>query len=75
MQVKALDVACVTQAEVDVAAAIGAADVVLVSGGNTLFAVDRWHRAQMVGPLRAAMERGAVLCGGSAGAGYTTKDD
>ena len=36
------------------------ADVILVSGGNTLFAVDRWQRAAMVEPLRRAMARGAT---------------
>jgi dipeptidase E len=41
----------------------------MVSGGNTLFAVDRWRRTKAVEPLQQAMRRGAVLCGGSAGAG------
>lgn len=67
--VRALELAKTAPAAGVVAAVLGAADVVLVSGGNTQFAVDRWRRTQLVEPLRAAMERGAVLCGGSAGAG------
>ena len=67
--VRTLDVACKTPSESAVADAIDHADIILVSGGNTLFAVDRWHKAAMVEPLRRAMARGATLCGGSAGAG------
>ena len=50
------------------AAKIAAADIIVVSGGNTLFAVTRWRRLGVDVLLREAMERGAVLCGGSAGA-------
>lgn len=64
-----LDVASVTPSEEDVATALRGADVIIVSGGNTLYAMDRWHAAKVVEPLRRAMERGATLCGGSAGAG------
>lgn len=49
-------------------AIIGAADIIVVGGGNTLYAVDRWHKTGVVPLLRLAMERGAVLTGGSAGA-------
>ena len=53
----------------DLAATMDAADVIVVGGGNTLYAVDRWHTLGSVVPLlQAAMERGAVLTGGSAGA-------
>ena len=69
VQVTTLDVANTTPSEASVAEAIDAADAILVSGGNTLFAVDRWKRTGMVKPLRRAMARGATLCGGSAGAG------
>ena len=68
VDVRPFDVACATPALAEVEEAIEAADVVMVSGGNTLFAVERWQRAQMVEPLRRAMLRGAVMCGGSAGA-------
>ena len=44
------------------------ADVVIVGGGNTLFALDRWRKLNLVPALRRAMERGCVMCGGSAGA-------
>lgn len=62
----------------ELAATIGAADIIVVGGGNTLYAVDRWNRVGGSGVdskerfvpklLRQAMERGAVLTGGSAGA-------
>ena len=68
VDVRTLDVACTTPPQATVDEALGAADAVLVSGGNTLFAVERWRRAGLVAPLRAAAERGAVMCGGSAGA-------
>ena len=61
------DLAKVPSAEAR-AAAIGAANIIVVSGGNTLFAVTRWRRLGVDVLLREAMERGAVLCGGSAGA-------
>uniref|UniRef100_A0A6U3U521 Uncharacterized protein n=2 Tax=Ditylum brightwellii TaxID=49249 RepID=A0A6U3U521_9STRA len=44
------------------------ADVILASGGNTLFACDRWKRLGLDKLLRDAMLRGTVLTGGSAGA-------
>jgi len=47
---------------------IGRADIIVVGGGNTLYAVDRWKTLQYVIPaLEAAKERGAILTGGSAG--------
>ncbi|RNF20352.1 cyclin 1 [Trypanosoma conorhini] len=47
---------------------LGQAHIVLVSGGNTLFAVRRWEETGLDVCLRAAAMRGAVLAGGSAGA-------
>ncbi len=44
------------------------ADVIIASGGNTLFAVDRWKRLGVDRLIRQALWRGAVLSGGSAGA-------
>jgi len=44
-----------------------AADIVLVSGGNTLWARDRWVTLGVDVLIKQAMARGAVLCGGSAG--------
>jgi dipeptidase E len=51
-----------------VEALLARADIVLVSGGNTLFAVDRWKRFGLDDELRKAAARGCVLTGGSAGA-------
>jgi dipeptidase E len=67
-RIEELRVATVTPPLESIAAGIGSAEVILASGGNTLFAVDRWRRLGMDRLLRDAMERGAVLCGGSAGA-------
>jgi len=47
---------------------IETADVIIVSGGNTLYAMDRWKLLGLDEKFREAMERGAVLTGGSAGA-------
>lgn len=44
------------------------ADVVLVSGGNTLYAVRRWEETGLDRLLRDAAARQVVLAGGSAGA-------
>lgn len=44
------------------------ADVLLVSGGNTLYATDLWREVKLDGLLVEAATRGAVLTGGSAGA-------
>ncbi len=44
------------------------ADIIAVSGGNTLFAMKRWRKLGVDKLLKKAMDRGAVLCGGSAGA-------
>ncbi|CAB9521149.1 peptidase family S51, peptidase [Seminavis robusta] len=59
------DVPSVTKLEND----IRQAHVIVVGGGNTLFAIDRWKRLGIVPYLlKQAMERGAILTGGSAGA-------
>lgn len=47
---------------------INSADIIVVSGGNTLYAVDTWRKLNIDTHLKKAMERGAVLSGGSAGA-------
>ena len=44
------------------------ADIIYVGGGNTLKMMRRWRRLGVDDLLRAAHERGAVLCGVSAGA-------
>ena len=47
---------------------IGGADIIYVGGGNTLKMMRRWRRLGVNALLRKAHERGAVLCGVSAGA-------
>ena len=49
-------------------ASIEAADIIAVSGGNTLFAISRWRRLGIIGLLKDAWRRGTIMCGGSAGA-------
>jgi dipeptidase E len=68
-QVLSLDVAWdpIPSAE-EIENTLSRADIVVVSGGNTLYAVDTWKKLNIDLHLRAAMERGAVLSGGSAGA-------
>jgi len=51
----------------ELAAAFDSADIVVISGGNTLFAVDRWVRLGVDALMRTANARGVVLAGGSAG--------
>lgn len=46
---------------------IHASDVIVVSGGNTLFARRRWEKLGIAEALRTAAERGCVMAGGSAG--------
>lgn len=43
-------------------------DVIVVGGGNTLYAVDRWRNLNLIPSFRKAMDRGVVMTGGSAGA-------
>ena len=64
--VRSLDI--VSSTRHDMAKAMENADVVVVSGGNTLYAVDRFKRLGLDKLLRSAMDRGVVLAGGSAGA-------
>eukprot|EP00562_Extubocellulus_spinifer_P003455 CAMPEP_0178488990 /NCGR_PEP_ID=MMETSP0696-20121128/10145_1 /TAXON_ID=265572 /ORGANISM="Extubocellulus spinifer, Strain CCMP396" /LENGTH=395 /DNA_ID=CAMNT_0020116777 /DNA_START=409 /DNA_END=1596 /DNA_ORIENTATION=- len=66
--ITSLDVSDKSPSPSDLKGSIDAADIIIASGGNTLFAVDRWNRLNMIPLLRAASERGAVLTGGSAGA-------
>jgi dipeptidase E len=67
-RIEELSVADTTPTFQSMAERVAGADVILASGGNTLFAVDRWKRLGIDRLLRDAMARGAVLCGGSAGA-------
>eukprot|EP00808_Paulinella_micropora_P008973 g17946.t1 len=52
----------------EMAAAFERAAVVLVSGGNTLYAINRWQALGVDKLLQKALRKGTVLAGGSAGA-------
>jgi dipeptidase E len=52
----------------EISEAIDSADIIAVSGGNTLFGVARWRQLGVDHLLRAAWQRGAIMVGGSAGA-------
>jgi len=55
-----------TAGELDVAFAD--IDIILIAGGNTLFAVDRWTKVGIDDRIReAVLERDVVIAGGSAG--------
>lgn len=62
-----LSVSYATPPQSALAEAFANTDVVLVSGGNTLFATDRWKKLGMDAMIRDAGRRGVVLAGGSAG--------
>ncbi len=51
----------------DPAAAIGAADAVFVTGGNSFRLVNALHRLGLIEPVREAIERGVPYYGASAG--------
>ncbi|KPI84985.1 putative Cyclin 1 [Leptomonas seymouri] len=65
--IRVADPAVKTVSDADVAFLEDKADVVLVSGGNTLYAVRRWEETGLNKLLEAAA-RQVVLAGGSAGA-------
>jgi dipeptidase E len=44
------------------------ANIVMVGGGNTLYAMNRWKALGMDETLKRIATQGVVLCGGSAGA-------
>mmetsp|Transcript_47853 Transcript_47853/g.101677 ORF Transcript_47853/g.101677 Transcript_47853/m.101677 type:complete len:413 (-) Transcript_47853:106-1344(-) len=45
------------------------ADIIMVSGGNSLFAMLRWQSVELDLLIKEAATKGTVLCGGSAGCG------
>eukprot|EP00008_Paramoeba_atlantica_P009973 CAMPEP_0201480066 /NCGR_PEP_ID=MMETSP0151_2-20130828/4644_1 /ASSEMBLY_ACC=CAM_ASM_000257 /TAXON_ID=200890 /ORGANISM="Paramoeba atlantica, Strain 621/1 / CCAP 1560/9" /LENGTH=317 /DNA_ID=CAMNT_0047861817 /DNA_START=85 /DNA_END=1038 /DNA_ORIENTATION=- len=67
-KVTSLDVAIHKPPTNEMKQQIEEAEIIVVSGGNTLYAIDRWHQIELDILLREAMERGVVLTGGSAGA-------
>ncbi len=66
--VTALKLASCTPTYENMQACFDHADVIIASGGNTLFAVDRWCRLGVDTLIRQALQHGVVLSGGSAGA-------
>jgi len=66
-RVSALNVTWHSRPATDLQAALNATDIILISGGNTLFAVDRWAKLGMDVMIRNAVDAGAVVAGGSAG--------
>lgn len=66
--VEALDVAFASPSLESMAAIVDASDVIIISGGNTCYAVQRWTATGLKPLLRGAMDRGVVMAGGSAGA-------
>ena len=54
---------CGLHTQDEMKASIDAADVIVVSGGNTLYAVDYWKRVGVDTLLAAAAARGVVLAG------------
>jgi dipeptidase E len=65
--IKSLDVDHMVLPFADIEKAVGDAHIVLVSGGNTLYAVDKWRSLGLDIILKEAAHRGTVLTGGSAG--------
>ena len=67
-EISHIDLAVKSPPADEMKAKVDAADVIIVSGGNTLYALDRCNAVGLTPMLREAMERGCVLAGGSAGA-------
>jgi dipeptidase E len=65
---KIIDIICGIDDELAMASKMDSADVILVSGGNTLFAVNFWTQLGLPALMKKAANRGCVLAGGSAGA-------
>ena len=63
-----LDVANRRPGQDEMEEAVDNADIILVSGGNTLYALDRWRYLGLDQMLLSAAQRGTVMTGGSAGA-------
>eukprot|EP00957_Ditylum_brightwellii_P122582 9348277-Ditylum_brightwellii.AAC.1 len=66
--IKVLDVSWKDPSESEINLAFDDVDVLLLAGGNTLFAVDRWTKLGLDSKIRTAiLERDVVVAGGSAG--------
>ena len=81
VQVDSLDFANTSMTKDKMEEKVDKSDIILVSGGNTLYAVDRWNYLGLNEMLIEASNKGKVLCGGSAGAicwfdsGHSDSDD
>ena len=65
--IEPLELADTSPSAPELDAAFERANVILVSGGNTLYAVDRWRALGVDKRIAAAAAMGVVLAGGSAG--------
>jgi len=65
--VESLNIAVSSPSTAALKAAFERAHIILASGGNTLYARDRWVKLGIDNMVKQAMENGTVLCGGSAG--------
>jgi len=66
-----VDALCLIRAEYsfeELVERIGKADIIYAGGGNTLRMLETWKKCGILPLLKAAAERGAVMCGTSAGA-------
>ena len=77
------DALCLVRAEYaadELEARVSAADIIYVGGGDPLRMMNVWERVGIIPLLKTAAERGAVMCGISAGAmcwfasGYSDRD-
>lgn len=65
--IKSLDVANIALPFADIERVVLEGHTILVSGGNTLYTIDRWRSLGLDTLLRDAAYRGTVLTGESAG--------
>ena len=79
----ATDALCLVRAEYapeELESRVSAADIIYVGGGDPLRMMTVWERVGLIPLLKSAAERGAVMCGVSAGAmcwfasGYSDRD-
>ncbi len=66
--VKSLNIANSSLTFEDMKRLVEGATIILVSGGNTLFAMERWRLLGLDLLIKIAVLRGVVMAGGSAGA-------
>eukprot|EP00563_Minutocellus_polymorphus_P021383 CAMPEP_0197718072 /NCGR_PEP_ID=MMETSP1434-20131217/2360_1 /TAXON_ID=265543 /ORGANISM="Minutocellus polymorphus, Strain CCMP3303" /LENGTH=399 /DNA_ID=CAMNT_0043302681 /DNA_START=298 /DNA_END=1497 /DNA_ORIENTATION=- len=66
--ISALNVSWIDPTKYELDTAFEEVDIILIAGGNTLFAVDRWTKLGIDNWIRdAVLERNVVVAGGSAG--------